>query len=118
MDRRKFLQSTGLGTFAMVAGRSAMPVFAADTPASPILRVPNRNEVDPADTWDLTSLFPSDDAWDKAFDVWQKQREGYAAFQGKLAESAEKLAACLKFDLEVSEVGERLGATVTMTLDL
>ena len=39
-----------------------------------------RSEVDPANTWDLASLFPGDEAWDAAFAAYQKQIEGYAAF--------------------------------------
>ena len=53
--------------------------------------------------------FPNDKAWEEAFAAWQKQIEGYAAFQGKLAESPETLAACLQFDLDVDRAGERLG---------
>ena len=33
-------------------------------------KIPTRDKVKPADTWDLTSLFPSDDAWEKAFKKW------------------------------------------------
>jgi len=62
-----------------------------------------------SDTWNLSTLFPSDDAWEEAFAAWKKQIAGYAAFQGKLAESAEKLAECITFDLDVNRAGERLG---------
>ena len=68
-----------------------------------------RNKVHPADTWDLASLFPHDEAWEEAFTAWEKRIEGYLAFQGKLAESAKTLAACLKFDEEHDLAAERLG---------
>jgi oligoendopeptidase F len=75
-------------------------------PAKPLLP---RSRVKPADTWDLSRLFPHDDAWETAFSRWERQIEGYARFQGTLARSAEALAECLKFDEEFDRSGERLG---------
>ena len=72
-------------------------------------QLPPRSKVKAADCWDLSSLFPDDDAWEKAFSKWQKQIAGYARFQGKLAQGAKTLAACLKFDLDHDRAGERLG---------
>jgi oligoendopeptidase F len=74
-----------------------------------VKKLPSRSKVKTADTWDLSSLFPNDDAWETAFGQWEKQVEGYAAFQGKLAESAKSLAACLKFDEELDRAVERIG---------
>ncbi len=68
-----------------------------------------RSEVNPDDTWDLSSLFPSDDAWETAFAAWEARIGEYAVFQGKLGESPESLAACLQFDLDLDRVAERLG---------
>jgi len=109
MKRRDFFRTAGLGTAAVLAGGSRTAVPAAEPKAAKVRRLPLRSEVDPRDTWDLSSLFPNDKAWDEALAKWQKQIEGYAAFQGKLAESAEKLAACIGFHLDVSRAGERLG---------
>ena len=72
-------------------------------------QLPARGEVKPADTWDLSSLFSNDKAWDEAFAAWRKRIEGYGQFQGKLADSPESLAACLQFDLDVERAAERLG---------
>ncbi len=71
-------------------------------------KLPPRSKVKTADTWDLSSLFPNDDAWEKAFAAWEKQIAGYARFQGCL-DSAAALAECLKFDEQFDRVGERLG---------
>ena len=71
--------------------------------------LPPRSKVKPSDTWDLSSLFPDDDAWEKAFTQWEKRIAEYAQFQGKLAESPETLAKCLVFDLDFDRSGERLG---------
>jgi oligoendopeptidase F len=72
-------------------------------------RLPSRNKVKISDTWDLGSLFSSDEAWEKAFLAWEKRISGYSQFQGKLGESAHTLADCLKFDEEFDLAGERLG---------
>jgi oligoendopeptidase F len=71
--------------------------------------LPPRSKVKPADTWDLTKLFPTAEAWEKAFAAWEKQVKGFDQFKGKLSESAEMLAACLEFDAAVDRAGERLG---------
>ncbi len=68
-----------------------------------------RSKVKPSDTWDLSSLFAGDDAWEAAFQAWEGRIGGYARFRGKLAESAESLAGCLQFDLDLDRAAERLG---------
>ncbi len=72
-------------------------------------RLPLRSEVAVADTWDLASLFPSDDAWESAFVEWEKQIPGYDPFRGKLGESVEVVAACLKFETQFERLGDKLG---------
>ncbi len=76
---------------------------------SSIERLPVRSEVKEQDIWDLGSLFPDDDAWEKAFAKWEKRIGGYVKFQGRLADDAATLAKCLKFDLDLDRSGERLG---------
>jgi oligoendopeptidase F len=116
MDRRGFLQAAAVSTAATLAGRSALAAQSRQRPAEKaqanpaMARRPRaRSEVKPSDTWDLASLFPTDAAWEEAFAKWQKQIDGYAAFQGKLAQNAETLAECLRFHLDVDRVAERLG---------
>jgi oligoendopeptidase F len=67
-----------------------------------------RSKVNPADCWNLESLFPSDAAWESAFEKWSAQIAGYARFRGKLGASAKSLAACLDFDANFDRQGERL----------
>jgi oligoendopeptidase F len=74
-----------------------------------VKKLPARAAVKTEDTWDLSSLYPSDAAWEQAFSKWEKQITGYEKFRGKLGESAKTLAACLKFDAEFDRLGERLG---------
>lgn len=71
-------------------------------------KLPTRDKVKPADTWDLSSLFPSDAEWEKAFAAWEKQIPKYQTFRGKLADAGELLK-CLRFDSKFDREGERLG---------
>lgn len=71
--------------------------------------LPPRSKVKAADTWDLSSLYPDDAAWEKAFARWEKLIPRYAKFQGTLAGSAAQLAACLAFDCKFDRLAERLG---------
>ena len=76
---------------------------------TPVQQVPPRSRVRPADTWNLASLFPSDAAWEQTFQTWQARLAGYAEFRGRLGESAQVLAKCLQFDLDLERQAERLG---------
>jgi len=71
--------------------------------------LPTRDKVKKQDQWDLSPLFASDSAWEKAFGPWQKRIAGYARFRGRLGRDAATLAACLKFDADLDREGERLG---------
>ncbi len=72
-------------------------------------KLPTRREVKPDDTWDLTSLFESDDAWEVAFAAWEKQIPRYERFRGTLGDGPAALAKCFQFDCEFDRAGERIG---------
>ncbi len=72
--------------------------------------LPARSTVKVGDTWDLSSLFASDDDWEKSFKQFEKQIPQFEKHRGKLGDSAKDLAACLKFDSDVDRLAERLGA--------
>ena len=76
---------------------------------SKILRLPKRSQVKAADTWDLSSLCESDQAWEKEFARLDKLIPGYEKFRGKLGESAKTLAECLKFDSDFDRLAEKVG---------
>lgn len=73
------------------------------------VKLPLRSEVNEADTWDLSSLFTDEEAWNVAYKELGEALGKYESFQGTLGESAENLAACLKFDYELERLAERLG---------
>ena len=56
--------------------------------ATKVKKLPTRSQVKTEDTWDLTSLFPDDDAWEAAYAKWEKRITGFAKFRGQLASSA------------------------------
>lgn len=74
-----------------------------------IKQLPPRSKVKPSDRWDLSSLFPDDEAWEPAFTNWEGQIADYQKFQGRLGDDPATLAACLEFDLDFDRAGERLG---------
>ena len=70
--------------------------------------IPERKDVAAGDQWDLTLLFTSDQAWEEAFAVVQKDLDAYAGYRGRLGESAEVLREAISFDLDVSRRLDRL----------
>ena len=59
-----------------------------------------RNEIDEQYRWDLSTLYPSDDAFEEDFAKLDECIARVAAFAGKL-DSAEAILACLKADTEL-----------------
>ncbi len=92
----------------VAAGRATSRVVSRKGSAAKVRLLPPRDRVPQADTWDLSSLFKSDSEWEAAFTQWEAQIGNYANYVGKLGESAEMLAACLRFDAGFDRAGERL----------
>lgn len=76
---------------------------------STVQKIPTRKEVAVGDTWDLSTLYKDDAEWEKDFKKYEKEYLGYAAFEGKLRDSAETILECLKFDTKMDRLAERLG---------
>ena len=77
---------------------------------SKIKRLPPRSKVRPANTWDLSSLYPGDEAWEADFKKLESKIKGYEKYRGQLGKSAKSLANCLKMDAAVDRLAERLAA--------
>ena len=86
-----------------------MPTKTRTRPRTKTKTLPPRSKVRPADTWDLGSLFKGDAEWEAAFGKWEQQIPQYEKYKGRLGDSAEMLAACLRFDANFDRAGERLG---------
>lgn len=75
---------------------------------STVISLPPRSEVKPADTWDLSKLFDSDDSWEQALQELEDRIPGYADFKDKLGDGPTFLAACLRYDSESERLADRL----------
>jgi len=71
-------------------------------------RVPNRSEVPVEDTWDLSALFPSADAWEAALAELEAMIPRIAGLKAGLATSPESFAATLAFYRDFGILDERL----------
>lgn len=72
-------------------------------------RLPMRRQIPARDTWDLGSLFEGDADWETAFAQLERKIPKYEQFRGQLAANAKTLQTCLKFDLELDRLAERIG---------
>src|SRR5699024_9701181 len=54
-----------------------------------------RSEVPVEETWDLTDLFPTTEAWEKALQEVQEDADALLSYKDTLTESAANMAACL-----------------------
>lgn len=63
-----------------------------------------RSEQHEQNTWDLTTIFKSDDAWESAFTELSEYLGKEKAFQGKLGTSSETLLNALLLDAEIDEL--------------
>jgi oligoendopeptidase F len=71
--------------------------------------VPTRDQINVADTWDLTALFPTEEAYKEAFKNLQNTYSEITELKGKIGESARSLRDCLEMDKKLDLKIERLG---------
>ena len=71
--------------------------------------IPPRKEISKENTWDLSKLFPNDEAWSKGLESYEKEALKIPAFKGTLAKSAESLAAWMDYTRDLGILEERLG---------
>jgi oligoendopeptidase F len=70
--------------------------------------IPERMEISDDHKWNLTDIYENDEEWEKDFNWVTGKLPDYKKFEGKLAESAENLLGCFKFDDEINIKLERL----------
>lgn len=71
--------------------------------------LPTRDQVPAADRWDLSSLYPDEQAWEADFRKLEGMIPTLETFRGRLGESPQRLAEALGFDSEFDRLAERLG---------
>lgn len=69
---------------------------------------PTRDQVPAADTWDLTPLYDTSEAWDRDFQALQQEYPRLASFAGSLGQSAARLSEALEVSKSVNQRIERL----------
>jgi oligoendopeptidase F len=70
--------------------------------------IPRRRDVLPSDTWDLTPLYPNDEAWEQDFKELQAEYAKISDFRGRVGESPSTLRDALEFEKSVDMRIERL----------
>jgi oligoendopeptidase F len=70
--------------------------------------VPNRSEVLSADTWDLTPLFPDEEAWEREFKALQSDYQRILLFRGKVGVGPVELRDALEFEKSIDMRVEQL----------
>ncbi len=83
------------------------PPLDHDSPMS-IATLPERSDVLTSDTWDLSSLYADEAAWELDFKVLTDRVPKLASYRGRLGESAELLAEVLTTDSEFDRLAERV----------
>jgi oligoendopeptidase F len=85
--------------------------------AAPMARAAERSTVDPKYTWDLSALFPSDDAWTAAKTDLAARIPSLANYRGKVGGSAQDLLGCLDAYFALQQKLDRLDAYATQRAD-
>lgn len=80
-------------------------------------KLPLRNEVPVALTWDLTTIFPNDEAWQQAFDEVKVQADTAAAVKGSLGASAQALLTGLQKIFAVMRKFEKVYVYASLKAD-
>ncbi len=71
--------------------------------------LPQRQEVAPSDTWDLSSLYSEIAQWEADFQKLDGLIPRFETYRGRLGESVATLVEALDFDSDFDRIAERLG---------
>lgn len=82
------------------------------------MAIPNRNEVSEELKWDLTRIFPNDDAWEKEYNNIANDIPGLTRLKGTLAKSGKDLYESISKMLDVERRLEKVYVYATMSSDV
>jgi oligoendopeptidase F len=91
--------------------------FVAISNSQVLAQTRERAEISDKYKWNLKDLYPSDEAWNKAKQELVEQFDRVSEYQGKLADSASELLACLEFNSHISKEFGRLYSYAHMKSD-
>lgn len=72
-------------------------------------KIPERGEIPVQYTWNTADLFPSDAAWQEAYDAVQARIPEFAAYAGRLGESGKTAYEFIELSLSVAKELSRVG---------
>ncbi|HVN79968.1 MAG TPA: oligoendopeptidase F [Terriglobia bacterium] len=78
----------------------------------------DRSKIPDSYKWDLSELYPSDEAWKRAKEQLVSEFPEIDQFRGKLSQSSAQLLACLDFDSRIGKELARLSSYASMSSDL
>ncbi len=79
--------------------------------------VPERSEIDEAYTWDLESIYASDDDWESAYEAVADRLEELTAYEGQVTDDAATLRAVLELRDEIMREVSTVAAYARMRRD-
>ena len=77
-----------------------------------------RDQIDDIYKWNLTDIYPSDEAWNTAKEALVREMEKIDAFKGTLTHSAKQLLQALEFNSNISKEANKLGLYAGLNADL
>lgn len=77
----------------------------------------DRKDISEELTWKLEDIYPSDQAWQEAYQGLSEKMKSITKYKGKLSESADELTECLKLDSDISKELSRLSSYAGMKAD-
>jgi oligoendopeptidase F len=80
-------------------------------------KVPERQQVDPKYTWDLTTMYPSQEAWEADYKTCEQSKDAFQKMKGTISTSPETLLKYLTLVDEVSVKLDKLLAYANMLKD-
>ena len=72
-------------------------------------KIPERSEVREEDKWAISDIYATDELWEADLEKAKKLTGEYAAFAGKLGESAEQLLGYMELEEKVAVLADALG---------
>jgi len=103
----------GLGALASMLGLAPMKSAEEDQQG----KVPERSEIDPKYTWDLTAMYPNLQAWEADFKSCEQSVGELAAMKGTVSKSPEALLRYLTFNDDLSVKFSRVASYASLLKD-
>ncbi len=79
--------------------------------------VPERGEIDEEYTWDLESIYATDEDWEAAYETVEERIDDLAAYEGRTTESSETLLSVLELREELMRELSQVAAYARMRRD-